>query len=174
MIDTPDWLPAALNYGDFKGNYSYFLEQVYQIFVEDFINSIPHFQGSPLIYDSRLEDGKEAAFWHIICRDNAITKKRELDIRRCERIPWPCPIIEHSTRAVVSVWRNERKKTNLKRQTRILLWLESMNYIVVLAEKPRRIVFITAYCTDLKSQREKLRKERDEYRKKQKPPQKAT
>lgn len=174
MIDTPDWLPEALRYEDFKGDYNCFLDKVYHVFVRDFKEATPIFRGSLLTYDSRLEDGKEAAFWHIICRDSPVTKKRELDIRRCERIPWPRPIIGHSRRTVVSVWKNERKKSNRKRETRILLWLESMNYIVVLAERPKRVVFITAYCTDIKSQREKLSKQREEYYRKQKPLGRAT
>jgi hypothetical protein len=40
----------------------------------------------------------------------------------------------------------------------------------VLAERPRAMILVTAYCTDIESHRDKLRKERDEYCRKQKPP----
>ena len=66
------------------------------------------------------------------------------------------------------------KKPGRPRQTRVLIWLENLDYIVVLAERPREMILVTAYCTDIKSQRKKLEKERDEYYKMQKPPDRAT
>jgi hypothetical protein len=165
MNHHPDWLPDVLRYSDFNGEWERFLAIVYQIFERDFKHSTPTYQGHPVIYDSRIEDGKEAAFWHITCRDDPRTQKRELDIRRCERIPWPRPMIEHSKESTISVWKNKRKH-----DTRVLIWLESLDYLVVIAEKPRSMILITAYCTDIKSQRQKLIKERKEYYKMQKPP----
>jgi len=47
-------------------------------------------------------------------------EKRIPDIRRCERVPWPKPMIEHSMDSAISVWRNKRK-----RGTRVLIWLEN-------------------------------------------------
>ena len=91
-----------------------------------------------------------------------------------DRIPWPRPMIEHSTDKSLSVWKSERKKPSRPRQTRVLIWLENLDYIVVLAERPRAMILVTAYCTDIKSHKEKLRKERDEYYKMQKPPDGAT
>jgi hypothetical protein len=83
-------------------------------------------------------------------------------------------MIEHSTDTSLSVWKNERKKPGRSRQTRVLIWLENLDYIVVLAERPREMILVTAYCTDIKSQRKKLEKERSEYYEMQKPPDKAT
>jgi len=159
MSDAPEWLPEALRYSDFNGDWDKFLAAVYGIFERDFKKSRPRYEGRPVTYDSSLEDGKEAAFWHII------QGGREPDLRRCERIPWPRPMIEHPADAALSIWKNERKN-----QTRVLIWLEELDYIVVLTERPRVMVLVTAYCTDIKSQREKLRKERDEYYEMQKPP----
>ncbi len=164
-MTNPPWLPDALCYNDFKGEWDKFLATVYQVFERDFKQSRPAFQGCPVIYDSRMEDGKEAVFWHITCRDDLRTRNRELDIRRCERIPWPRPMIEHPTDTAISVWKNKRK-----RDTRVLIWLENLDYLVVMAERPRAMILVTAYCTDIKSQRGKLAKERDEYYKMQKPP----
>jgi len=59
-------------------------------------------------------------------------------------------------------------------RSRVLIWLENLDYIVVLAERPREMILVTAYCTDINSQRKKLKKERDEYYKMQKPPGGAT
>lgn len=170
----PSWLPEALQYGDFNGEWEKFLAAVYQIFERDFKHSRPGYLGKSVVHDSKIENGKEAAFWHLISRDDPRTGNREMDIRRCERVLWPRPIIEHLADNAVSVWKVERKKADRKSQTRVLIWLENLDYLVVLAERPKAMVLITAYCTDIESQREKLRRERDEYFRKQKPPRVAT
>ena len=164
-MTNPSWLPESLIYNDFNGDWDKFLTTVYEIFVHDFKSSRPTYQGLPVSYDGRVEDGKEAVFWHLICRNDLSTQKRELDLRRCERIPWPRPIIEHSTDLVISVWKSERQ-----REIRVLIWIETLNYLIVMAEKPKSMILVTAFCTDIKSQREKLIKERDKYYKMQKPP----
>jgi len=167
-------LPDALRYSDFDGDWGQFLAAVYQVFELDFKQSRPSYEGRTVVHDTRIEDGKEAGFWHMICRYEARTHAREMDLRRCERIPWPRPMIGHSTDKSLSVWRSERKKPSRSRQTRVLIWLENLDYVVVLAERPRAMILVTAYCTDIESHKEKLRKERDEYYKRQKPPAEAT
>lgn len=173
-MTNPAWLPEIIEYGAFDGEWDKFLSAVYEVFERDFKRSRPVFNGQPVAHDSRMEGGREASFWHITSRDDPRTGAREPDVRRCERIPWPKPLIENATWPSASVWRNERKKPNEKKQTRVLIWLEELDYIVVLAEKRWGMVLVTAYCTDIESHREKLRKERDEYRRKQKPPLGAT
>lgn len=170
MSDAPEWLPAALRYSDFDGDYDRFLVAVYEVFERDFKQSKPHYHNRPITYDSRIEDGKEAAFWHITSSFDSSTGNRELNLRRAERIPWPKPMIENCTDKAISVWRNERIREKGAKQTRILIWLEGLDYLVVLAEMVHVPVLVTAYCTDIESQRRKLRKERDEYYIMQKPP----
>lgn len=164
MSDAPEWLPDALRYTDFNGDWDKFLVAVYEIFDHDFKQSRLSYKGHPVTYDSRIENGKEVVFWHLI------QGGKEPDLRRCERIPWPRPIIEHPTDTALSIWKNERPRKKGARQTRVLIWLEDLDYIVVLAEMRRVMVLVTAYCTDIKSQREKLRKEREHYLEMQKPP----
>ena len=170
MSDTPEWLPPALKYADFDGDYDKFLAAVYAVFERDFKQSRLDYRNRPITYDSRVEDGKEAAFWHITSSLDRSAGKRELDLRRAERIPWPRPMIENSTDKAVSVWSNKRIMKKGARQTRILIWLEDLDYLVVLAEMRHVTVLVTAYCTDSKPQRRKLRNERDEYYGMQKPP----
>ena len=174
MSNPPDWLPEALRYSDFNGDWDKFLATIYEIFERDFKSSRPSYGNCPVTYDSSLEDGKEAAFWHITSSVDPATKNRVPDLRRCERVPWPRPMIEHPTDSAVSIWKNERKRPHRKSQTRVLIWLEELDYIVVLVDRPREMVLVTAYCTDIKSQRAKLRKERDNYLQMQKPPKRAT
>jgi len=173
-VTQPSWLPDALRYSDFDGDWARFLAAVYQVFERDFKQSRPSYEGRIVVHDARVEDGKEAGFWHMTCRYEARTHAREVDLRRCERIPWPRPMIEHSTDRSLSVWKTERKKSGSPRQIRVLIWLESLDYVVVLAERPRAMILVTAYCTDIESHKDKLRKERDEYYERQKPPGWAT
>jgi hypothetical protein len=169
MSKPPDWLPKALRYEDFKGDWDKFLETVYSIFERDFKKTRPKYDGRPITYDSKIENGKEAAFWHVTSSVDLVTGDRVPDIKRCERIPWPRPIIEHPSDKAISVW-----KVKQRRESRVLLWLEELDYLVVLAEKPRAVVLVTAYCTDREHTRVKLQKERDKYLRKQKPPRGAT
>ena len=173
-MTQPSWLPKALRYNDFDGDWEKFLAVVYHIFERDFKQSRPSFEGRTVVHDARIEDGKEAGFWHLTCRYEPQTHAREMDLRRCERVPWPRPMIEHSADKSLSVWKDERKRPRRPRQTRILIWLEALDYLVVLAERPTAMILVTAYCTDIKSQKDKLRKERDEYYRTQKPPSGAT
>jgi hypothetical protein len=74
-------------------------------------------------------------------------------------------MIDHAQDPNLSVW-EDIKRT----ETRILIWFEAMDYLVVLARKPRAVILITAYCTDRNHTRIKLRKERQLARKRQAPP----
>ena len=168
-MTKPVWLPEALSYGDFNGEWEEFLAVAYSIFERDFKRSKPQYDGRQVVHDARIENGKEAGFWHIVQRDDSSAGKRIPDLRRCERVAWPKPIVEHSTDRAISLWQNERGG-----QTRILIWIEDMDYIVVLADRLKVMVLVTAFCTDIESYRRKLRKERDDYRRKQKPPRGAT
>jgi len=127
------------------------------------VSSHPRYETYPVVCDRTIEDGREAAFWHIIQRDSNTAKARVPDLRRCERIAWPRRIIENSSKPVVSLWQTNRPRKGGSPDVRILLWIEHLDYLVVLAKKKSVAVLVTAYCTDLEHQRKKLRRERDNY-----------
>jgi hypothetical protein len=105
-------------------------------------------QGSHLLaYDSRGETEEE----------------RVPDFRRCERIRWPKPIIEHAGDPAIRVWRNERRGGE-----RVCLWFVQESYLVVLAERGEYVLFLTAYLVEQQHRQRKLQKECEEYWKKQK------
>lgn len=166
MSDRPAWLPEELHYGDYHGDWERFLSDVYAVFERDFKQSKPSYQGRLIIFDSKIENAKEAAFWHIIQREDPKSHEKVPDLRRCERMPWPRPMIEHPADSAISVWENIRNK-----QTRVLIWLEQLDYLVVLARMPKVTILVTAYCTNIPSMHADLIQERDEYyQKMQKPP----
>lgn len=153
MSDAPEWLPAALRYSDFDGDYDRFLAAVYEIFERDFKQSRPHYHNRPITYDSRIEEGKEATFWHITS-EGETENQRIPDLRRCERIRWPRPIIEHYTDEVIRYWTNERRH-----ERRIVLWFYEQDYVVVLADRKKYVLLWTTYMVSYKHTKEKLWRE---------------
>jgi hypothetical protein len=158
----PSWLPNKLCYADYNGDWDKFIESVYKIFQSDFKDTKPIFRNLFVIHDTRIEFGKEAGFWHIIQKDEA-SGERLPDLRRCEHISWPRPMIDNSDDVVISLWENEIKKPGHGRQTRVSIWLENEDYIVILKQSNNCYVLVTAYCVLFESYREKLRKQRDNY-----------
>ena len=76
------------------------------------------------------------------------------DMRRCERIRWPRPVIDHSGDEAIKIWENVRKG-----EKRICLWLEKEEYLVILAERRGYILLWTAYPVTQEHTKRKLRKE---------------
>ena len=127
-------------------------------FKVDFIDSRPFYNGKRVgLKRYPLSQGKEATFWHFISEGSS-EKDRIPDMRRCERIRWPRPIIEHSGERVLKVWKNRRNG-----ETRICLWLEAEEYLVILAERKDHVMPWTAYMVDKDHRKQKLQKEYDEY-----------
>ena len=117
MGDIPSWLPKLVLLDDYYGNWDEYLHVLYSAFKKDFIDSRPFFRREKLALKRYpIEDGKEATFWHVIS-EGKVENERIPDLRRCERIPWIRPIIEHEAEQIIKVWENYRKN-----EKRILLW----------------------------------------------------
>lgn len=164
MVDgsTPDWLPPLLLLEAFGGDWQKYLEAMYNYFSEDFKKNKPIFNGKQLQHKRYpLYDGKEATFWHIISfgKNEA---ERTPDFRKCERIRWPKPVIDHSSDSRIKIWKNARRKD----EERILIWFEEIEYLVVLADRKSYILFWTAYPVEREHNKAKLKKEYEEYRRK--------
>jgi len=158
MSEMPDWLPPLVLSNDYGGNWDAYLEAIYGWFKRDFIDSKPAFQGRRLgLKRLPITNGKEATFWHMIS-EGKVEENRIPDFRRCDRIRWPKPVIEHDSDTVVKVWQNQRG-----REKRICLWAEHENYLVILADRGRYILPWTAYLVERTHQQNKLRKEYEEY-----------
>jgi len=155
-MSRPAWLPREFSYADYEGDWDRFLKDVYAVFQEDFKTTVATFGGRPVTYDQRIgDDGLEEGFWHLTSTRDRRTGERVMDLRRCERVPWVRPIIENARDCRLSDWWNERKG-----QRRRLLWLEELEYLVILAQRPKVFVLITAYCTEREHTKRKLREER--------------
>ena len=84
--------------------------------------------------------------------------KRTPDLRRCERIQWPKPVIENESDPNVKYWVAVKRGEN-----RIHLWLEDEDYVVVLAERKRFLLLWTAYLVTRPHTERKLRREYERY-----------
>lgn len=158
MSNPVDWLPPLVLFEDFQGDWTAYLEVVYGWFRQDFIKTRPVFQGRRLgLKRHPITQGKEATFWHMISEGKE-EEERIPDFRRCERIRWPKPVIEHDEDAAIKAWRNQRG-----REKRICLWCEQENYLVVLTDRGSYILPWAAYLVEKPHQQAKLRKEYEEY-----------
>jgi len=158
MTDSVNWLPALVLFEECGGNWSKYLDLLYDYFKKDFVESLPLYEGRRLgLKKHPKTDGKEATFWHMI-QEGPEEEDRIPDLRRCERIRWPRPVIENSRDTTVKVWRNERKG-----EDRICLWLELEEYLVVLADRKKYILPWTAYMVIKPHQKRKLQREYENY-----------
>jgi hypothetical protein len=159
MADAPEWLPPLVLLGDYGGDWDAYLNAIYAYFKRDFVDSKPAFEGRRLgLKRYPLTHEKEATFWHMI-QEGRIEDERTPDLRRCERIRWPRPIIEHADEPAVKVWRNQRG-----REERVCLWFEDEDYLVVLADRGGYILPWTAYLVEQPHRKRKLQKEYEDYR----------
>jgi hypothetical protein len=161
-----EWLPELVLFEDCGGDWKKYLNVLYDYFKKDFINSKPKFSGIEIALKKHpIVEGKEATFWHLISEGN-LEENRLPNLRRCERIRWPRPMIENYNNPILKVWNNVRKyKTN------VCIWFEKEEYLVVLAERKGYLLLWTAYLVTYNHQKRKLQKEYEAFIKKQKPPQ---
>ena len=138
---TDDWLPPLMEFNDYGGDWKVYLDAIYAAFRKDFVTSKPSFLGRRLGLKRYPEyDGKEATFWHMIS-EGSVEEERTPDFRRCERIRWPRPLIEHEAETEVLVWTESRASND----DRIHIYLPDERYLVVLADRGNYILPWTAF-----------------------------
>lgn len=164
MNSLSNWLPELLLLADHGGDWERYEAALYEVFKRDFIDSKPIFRGTRLgLKKYPLSKGKEATFWHFIS-EGKTEEERIPDLRRCERIQWPKPIIENDGCGEVKIWKNHRGS-----EQRICIWLEPENYLVVLADRGKYILPWTAYLVEQPHRQRKLEKEYEEYKRNESP-----
>jgi hypothetical protein len=156
--EIPAWLPSLILFEDHKGNWGLYINVVYKHFHKDFVESRPLFQGRPVFVNYHpAYEGKGVTFWHLIS-EGSLESERIPDLRRCERIRWPRPMMESKDFMNIKVWETSRPWKG-QNQRRINLALEDFSYIVIIAEKSRGFDLVTAYAVEKSYKREKLKRE---------------
>lgn len=157
MPVQPAWLPALLST---NGEWDEIVDRLYRVFDATFTHGHPHLRGIPIWWDRHVAPGDqyEAAFWHLITRDDRSTGERLLDPRRAERLCWCGPALQHADDASVLVW-NYREQ---KRDVRTYVWLADWDYVIVLQMREKAMgpvyYLITAFHVDGSSRRRNLRR----------------
>ena len=114
----PEWLPEKTNVNPWTED-TY--EMLYEIFCRDIRDYNLWYIGNNVWIFPDIEDGKEKVFWHLTTRSGERKKiprrKRKFypegqtdteterlpDLRRCERLLWVKPLIEHPSEPVCLV-----------------------------------------------------------------------
>ena len=149
-----DWLPSLILLTDYGGRWDRYLETIYECFRQDFVTSRPSFEGNRFgLKRHPVVQGKEATFWHLISEGKS-EPGRLPDLRRCERIRWPRPMIDAVATGSVKWWRNRRGS-----ESRVVIALSDFSYIVVLAERKGYVLLWTAYCVEKEHKKRTLEKE---------------
>ncbi|MFC5571124.1 hypothetical protein ACFPN1_13745 [Lysobacter yangpyeongensis] len=160
-----EWLPDLLLLEDSQGNWNAYLERLHACFKADFVDSKPTWPGKRVgLKHHPAYDGKSATFWHLISEGDE-ESERMPDMRRCERIGWPRPMIDEfdeaapgTTSCRVVWWVEERE-----REQRYLLALDDFSYVVVVADRGSYVLPWTAFCCEYAHQRDKRRKAFERY-----------
>jgi len=153
------WLPELLLFSDYNNDWEEYIQILYQYFIEDFIDNKPVINGYKLCLKRYpLREGKEATFWHLITRGIDETNRLP-DKERCARIRWPKPIILNYTKREIKAF-----SRIIRGENRIHLWFESLDYVVVIAERYNQIkneyyyLPWTAFCIDENHTRRRFEK----------------
>lgn len=154
------WLPGLLLFKDSGNDWEKYFEKVYAQFKADFIDKRLSYRGQKVgLKQNPLSKGKEATFWHLIS-EGKIEEERTPDLRRCERIGWPAPIIENCDDSCLKVW-----VETIKNEDRIHLLCPQERYLLVLAVRRGYILPWTAFYIKYDHQLEKKLKKYEQYKK---------
>ena len=151
------WLPELIEYGSKKNNQDEYIEAIYLIYKEEFINKGIYFRKEKLgLKRLPLRNGKEATFYHIIS-EGKDEEQRDIDLERCARIKWPRAILA-SDYVGLKIWENKRKN-----KRNILVWFPEKEYLIIIRKNPNEKLIWTAYPVTENHRKRKLQKEYEEY-----------
>ncbi len=154
MISS-QWLPQLLTLSACGGAWQEYIDAVYAVFDRDFIRTECLLRGYRVgVRRQPSFENKWFTFWHCVS-EGEVEEQRTPDLRRCERIPWIRPIIDHECDSGVDVWESKKK-----RDDRLYLWLYEQ-YLIVLGIRNDHYLLITAFPTNQNHTVRKLRNERD-------------
>ncbi|HPO57161.1 MAG TPA: hypothetical protein PKY46_14280 [Ignavibacteriaceae bacterium] len=165
-------LPDILLLSDYNGNFDLFTDAVYSVFFKDFVKDKTFFRGEKLkLKWHPLYQNKAYTFYHMTHKGKD-EQNRVPDLRRCERIPWAKPTIEHCDTWKLKIWPQQRSgQGGLK--DRLCIWLEMDNepdYIVILDIREKYKLLWTAFVLEYPHEKRKRKKEYEAWFKTQKSP----
>lgn len=166
MSSRPSWLAPEI---DLSGEWGEVLSRLYAVFDADFTKGRPHFRGLDVWWDRRILPGEqyEEGFWHLITRKDIKTGDRLPEFARARKLTWCAPTILNADDDAVKVWDYPEIKSRdgTVKKIRTYLWLEHLDYVVVLEKVSRRraesvvdaAFLVTAFLVDYERKRQQLR-----------------
>ena len=154
-------VPDLVLFSDYGGDYDAYVSATYEIYQNTFASRTFFFEGKRIAHKKHPEiKGMSATFWHITSSGSEEESKLP-DLRRYEVIAWPAFILDYCLNKCQNllIWKNRRKG-----KTRICLWCQDINYVVILDERDDFCIFWTAYPVSYEHTRRKFLKEWQEYR----------
>lgn len=141
------WLPELIDFNDYNNDWHKYDDYLYSIFSKHFLENHPYFMGKE-VYPRQhpMYNGKFESYYHITCGHYKDVEERAPDFRRCERIKWPKALIENSMCKCKPncdnyiIW-----KKKYKNKYRYSLLLKDEKYLVILEERPRYFILISAF-----------------------------
>lgn len=156
-----DWLPPLEPLANYGGNWERYETSLYAFFCADFIQSAPRFTNRRwAVKRHPASKGKECTFWHCISTGN-VEDDRLPDLRRCERIRWPRPMIDAFATAPVRCWRTTRGRSD-----RVLIATHDFSYVVVLEDRKTYIMLWTTFHVELPNRQCDFRRECEDFERK--------
>lgn len=132
-MDTPPLV-------SFGGDWQSYEDAIYEIYLDTLVRNPVAFRGVIVKCQYRPPTrDKGFGFWHLIS-EGPEEAERIPDLRRCERIGWVAWLIRNVDSPSVRWWKNRRG-----RNVRVVIWIESEQFAVVLEERPSYYLLKTAY-----------------------------
>jgi hypothetical protein len=157
-------LPAKIYLSDFGGDFSAYIDAVYEVFHNDFVSRKAHFGSHKLnLKFHPLFQERAYTFYHLTHKgeDEA---NRLPDMRRCECMPWARPAVGNCSDWKLKFWRQSRV-TKKGQQHRICIWLdngaEEVDYFVIVDVRESYILLWTAFVAEYSHEKAKKQKEFD-------------
>ncbi len=158
----PEWLPEPLNVNPWT-EHTY--DMLYRVFCRDIRDTALFYEEKRIWIFPDIEDERETIFWHLTTREEKAhriprrkqrhykpeqshdpeTKVRYPDMRRCEKLNWIKPLIEHSYEHEVLAWDYEEGDGSVK----TYIWIKDCDFVVIMKKYPsgqRRL--LTSYHVD--------------------------
>ena len=147
-------------------NYKSYLNRLYEIFKSEISNNL-YLNGKEVRIKNHMPEGhdKEEAFYHLTCTDyKGKIEYRVPDLQRSKRINLIKPIIdnvnncpcEEQNCGTILLWKETIK--HKPRYPRYHLFLQDMDYLVVLEDRKNYYLIITAFYVNSGQKRHYLEK----------------
>lgn len=138
MSSELKWLPELIEHISNWNEYLLVMHEKYLAEYKNRDNQLTYNGKAVIARRQPLCDEIEDSFWHIIGGANHVP-----DYERCERLLWAGAIIKNCSDPAIRIWR-ENNYRGAKRNS-VIMWLYNYDYVVVLEERRRYYLLVTAY-----------------------------